>query len=259
MPDYSIRRQLLSPSQMSRLQQLGAEFYASGLKLAKELSRREMLEVWGIVLDLRKRTKDRGEDDGDSINWAIGDWLNAAEDRFGSFLKLVTASGIPRPRAIISYKHQDAIRDGWVRKMVTDLRERWGIDVRLDEFEVNYGESFSDYMTSEIDRDSDALLFVITPAAVAAVDKQRSGALHFEIQLANSRRLREPAFRMIGIYRESSETPSYFARPPLHRFLRRSGIRPPVAGIGTFLVGTTEWPPSKERSSSLSFLPILRP
>ena len=132
------------------------------LKLTKELSRREMLEVWGILLDLRKRTKDRGEDDDDHILFAIGDWLNTAEERFGSFLQLVTASGIPRPRAIISYKHQDPIRDGWVRKLFTDLRERYGIDVRLDEFEVNYGQSFSDYMTSEIDRDSDASLFVIT-------------------------------------------------------------------------------------------------
>jgi hypothetical protein len=64
-------------------------------------------------------------------------------------------------------------------------------------------------MTSEIDRDSDALLFVITPEAVAAVDKQRSGALHFEMQLANARRIREPVFRIIGIYREGTETPSY--------------------------------------------------
>jgi hypothetical protein len=57
---------------------------------------------------------------------------------------------------------------------------------------------------------------VITPAAVVAVDKQRSGALSFEIQLANSRRLSEPSFRIIGIYREGIETPSYLRD---HRYI----------------------------------------
>jgi hypothetical protein len=141
-----------------------------------------MLEAWDIVLDLRKRIKNCREKHGANINWAIGDWLNAAEERFGSFRQLVTGSGVPRPRAMISYKHQDPTRDGWVRKLYTDLRKHWGVDVRLDEFDVNYGESLSAYMTSEIDRDSDALLFVITPAAVTAVDELRSGALSFEIQ-----------------------------------------------------------------------------
>jgi hypothetical protein len=149
MPDYSIRWQLLSPSQTSRLHELGAELGASWLKLTKELSRREMLEVWGALLDLRNRTQD-GSDDENHILFAIGDWLNAAEERFGSFQQLVTDAGIPRPRAIISYKHQDPIRDGWVRKLCTDLREQYGIDVRLDEYEVDYGESLSAYMTSEI-------------------------------------------------------------------------------------------------------------
>jgi hypothetical protein len=164
--------------QTSRLHELGAELDPMGLELTKELSRREMLEVWDILLDLRKRTKDAG----DNINFALGDWLNAAEERFGSFQQLVTEAGIPRPRAMISYKHQDRTRDGWVRKLCTDLREQYGIDVRLDEFEVDYGESLSAYMTSEINLESDAMLFVITPAAVVAVDKQRSGALSFEIQ-----------------------------------------------------------------------------
>jgi hypothetical protein len=182
MPDYSMRWQLLSASQMCRLDELGAELDQRGLKLTKELSRREMLEVWDIVLDPRKRIKNRREKHGANINWAIGDWLNAAEERFGSFQQLVTEPGIPRPRAMISYKHQDRTRDGWVRKLCTDLREQYGIDVRLDEFEVDYGESLSAYMTSEINLESDAMLFVITPAAVVAVDKQRSGALSFEIQ-----------------------------------------------------------------------------
>jgi hypothetical protein len=211
MPDYSIRRHLLSDRETSRLQELGAELGPRSLLLRRNLSRREMLEIWVILSILRERTND----DENHILFAVGDWLNAASVRFGSFLALVSENGIPRPRVLISYK-QDPTRDGWVRKLCRDLRESWGVDVRLDEFEVDYGRSFSDYMTSEIDRDSDALLFVITPASVAAVDDRRSGAVHFEMQLANARRLRDPGFRIIGIYREGAETPSYLRD---HRYI----------------------------------------
>ena len=158
MPNYSIRQELLSQGETSRLEELGVELGPSWLTLHKNLSRREMLEVWGILWELRERT----DDHENHINFAIGDWCNVAEERFGGFLKLISEDGRPRPWVIVSYKHQDSVRDGWVRKLCTDLRQAFGVDARLDDFEVDYGKSFSDYMTSEIDRDSDALLFVIT-------------------------------------------------------------------------------------------------
>jgi hypothetical protein len=76
---------------------------------------------------------------------------------------------------MVGYKHQDSERDQWVQRLCTDLRSKFGVDAKLDDFEVDYGQSFSDYMKSEIDRECDALLFVITPASVAAVDQEKSG------------------------------------------------------------------------------------
>jgi hypothetical protein len=213
MLDYSIRRELLSEGEASRLEELGAELGPRWLKIEKILSRREMLEVWAILCELRERTDDH---ESNHINFAIGDWCVVADELFGGFLKLISEDGRPRPRVILSYKHQDAERDGWVRKLCTDLRETFGIDARLDDFEVEYGESFSDYMTAEIDRDSDALLFVITPKSVAAVDHGQSGAVHFEMQLANARRMRDSHFRIIGIYREGNDASSYLRD---HRYI----------------------------------------
>ena len=205
MSDYSIKKHLLTEDESSRLDTLDVELGSSWLRLNRVLSRREMLEVWGIVLALRKRTADPEN----HIEFAVGDWLNATEAQFGSFQELVRGDGIPRPRVMIAYKHQNQLRDQWVRQLCAHLRSKFGIDARLDDFEVDYGQSFSDYMTLEIDRECDALLFVITPASVAAVDHEKTGGLHFEIQLANARRMRDSSFRIIGVYREGTDTTSY--------------------------------------------------
>lgn len=205
MADYSIKRHLLTERESSRLEQLDVELGPAWLKLNRGLSRREILEVWGIIWALRERTADPEN----AIQFAVGDWLNAAEARFGDFRELVRDDGIPRPRVMIAYKHQDRPRDQWVRQLCADLRSKFGIDAKLDDFEVDYGQSFSDYMTSEIDRECDVLLFVITPASVEAVDHDKSGGVHFEMQLANARRMRDSSFRIIGVYREGTDTTSY--------------------------------------------------
>ncbi|MCK5329658.1 MAG: SUMF1/EgtB/PvdO family nonheme iron enzyme, partial [Candidatus Latescibacteria bacterium] len=113
------------------------------------------------------------------------------------------------PKVFISYKWQDEEHNAWVDRLYTDLRTKYRVDAQLDKYEVDFGESFSDYMTGRIDRECEAMLFVITPAAVQAVDKSLSGGVHFEMQLANARKLREPGFRIIGIYREGNENTAY--------------------------------------------------
>lgn len=120
------------------------------------------------------------------------------------------------PNVFISYKSQDDSRNEWVERFCCDLRIKHGVDALLDTFEVDYGASFGDYMTSKIDRDCEAMLFVITPAAVEAVDQARAGGVHFEMQVASARRIREPEFRIIGIYREGDENSSYLKD---HRYI----------------------------------------
>lgn len=120
------------------------------------------------------------------------------------------------PKVFISYKWQDDTHNNWVRQFTDDLRRKFDVDAQLDIYEVDLGQSFSDYMTSRIDRECMAMLFVITPAAVAAVDQAQPGGVHFEMQIANARRLREENFRIIGIYREGTDNTAYLKD---HRYI----------------------------------------
>ncbi len=109
----------------------------------------------------------------------------------------------------ISYKHQDDSRNAWVDKFYRDLRAV-NIDAKLDQYEVAPGESFSDYMTREI-RNCDYFLFVVTPKSVKAVESGK-GALAFEMQIANARRLSvKKNLVIIPIFREGVETSSYLS------------------------------------------------
>ena len=117
-------------------------------------------------------------------------------------------------RTFISYKWQDEDRNKWVEQLYTDLRSR-GIDAIIDKFEVAPGRSFSDYMTKSISS-SDYILFIITPGAVEAVESGH-GALAFEMQLANARRMAgKSGFSIIPIFREGNATPTYLWD---HRYL----------------------------------------
>ena len=117
-------------------------------------------------------------------------------------------------QVFISYKRQDPERNTWVERLYQDLRIR-GIDAKLDRYEVAPGQSFSDYMTRSI-RDVDHVLFIFTPAAVKAVESGY-GALAFEMQIANARRLAQKhGFSIIPIFREGEATPTYLSD---HRYL----------------------------------------
>jgi hypothetical protein len=71
MLDYSIRRELLSEGEASRLEELGAELGPRWLKIEKILSRREMLEVWAILCELRERTDDHESDYINFCDWRL--------------------------------------------------------------------------------------------------------------------------------------------------------------------------------------------
>lgn len=117
-------------------------------------------------------------------------------------------------KAFISYKHQDAKRNDWVEKLYKDLRSA-GIDAKLDKYEVAPGESFSDYMTRGI-RDCDYVLFIVSPKAVRAVESG-NGALAFEMQISNARRLTtKDGFNIIPIFREGKATSTYLSD---HRYI----------------------------------------
>ena len=112
------------------------------------------------------------------------------------------------PKVFISYKWEDEAHIRWVEQLARDLRQR-GIDALLDKWEVHLGESFSNYMASAISS-SDAFLFIMTNQSVKAVESQAvSGAVRFEVQLANSRKIAGERFRFIGVLRQGKKVTAY--------------------------------------------------
>lgn len=144
-------------------------------------------------------------------------------------------------RVFISYKWQDEIRNKWVERLYTDLRSR-GIDAILDKFEVAPGQSFSDYMTKSISG-SDHVLFIVTPASVEAVESGQ-GALAFEMQLANARRLAEKrGFSIIPIFREGNATPTYLWDHRYLDFRDESSYESSLEELTSWLIGKIKKPP----------------
>jgi TIR domain-containing protein len=112
-------------------------------------------------------------------------------------------------KIFISYKWEDDVHNEWVQKFATDLRTA-GYDAILDRWEVRFGDSFTEYMTSKIN-EADIVLFIMTTTSIAAAEapKGEGGAVKFEIQMAASRKIAGEKMRLIGIYREGNQTLSY--------------------------------------------------
>lgn len=122
--------------------------------------------------------------------------------------KLPEPTPTPAPTAFISYKWDSGEHVAWVRQFAGDLRSR-GIAAILDQWEVKLGESFTEYMQRHI-AEADVILFVITKGAVAAAEAPagEGGALKFEVQMMNARRMAE-GVRIIGVYRSGDRPPHY--------------------------------------------------
>ena len=112
-------------------------------------------------------------------------------------------------KVFISYKWEDKDHNEWVERFASDLRSA-GIDAKLDRWEVRFGDSFTDYMTSKI-AEADVFLFIMTTGSVAAAEAPtgQGGALKFEVQMATSRRIAGESIRVIGIYREGHNTAAH--------------------------------------------------
>lgn len=119
------------------------------------------------------------------------------------------------PVAFISYKWESESHLEWVRTLASDLRKR-GVDAKLDQWEVRPGDSFSDYMQRNVAA-ADVILFVITEESVRAAEapEGKGGALKFEVQMMNARRIAEGT-RIIGLYRSGDRPPHYLRD---HRYI----------------------------------------
>jgi hypothetical protein len=93
MPDFSIRMDLLLPTEQQALAQLGADLLPSGIAFSRRLSEAQMLKVGRILDDLRYRTND---DDNNHIGFAIGDWGNQTDEWFGEGKAIEWMMGLQR-------------------------------------------------------------------------------------------------------------------------------------------------------------------
>jgi hypothetical protein len=121
---------------------------------------------------------------------------------------LASRAKVP-PRVFISYKRESQAHTEWVMMLGADLRKR-GINALLDEWEVDLGDSLSDYMALAIG-ESDVMLFIITEGAVAAVEGRVGGGIKFEFQIANARRYQGADFRIVGVLRSGDRPPGHIA------------------------------------------------
>ena len=146
--------------------------------------------------------------------------------------------------------------------LAADLRAM-GVETILDLWEVRYGESFTTYMQRHIAK-ADVILFVISAGAVVAAEARdgEGGALQFEVQMMNARRMSE-GVRIIGVYRSGDRPPEYLRD---HRYVdfrsereyrygasvaRRRSARKRRSATGRGLkVGefTKAWSPGERRS-----------
>jgi len=159
------------------------------------------------VHDLEEFERANGKDNiPDRLNISKRTWTDLKA--FAKSLPDDTSIAEKSLRAFISYKWETKEHLAWVEKLAGALRAS-GIDALLDRWEIKLGESFTEYMQEHISS-ADVILFIITPEAVKAAEapKGKGGALKFEVQMMNARRIAEGT-RIIGIYRSGDRPPHY--------------------------------------------------
>lgn len=151
----------------------------------------------------------------------------------------------PPLKVFISYKWEDQGHNAWVERFANDLRSA-GIDAQLDKWEVRFGDSFTDYMTSRI-AEADIVLFVMTSRSVYAAEAPtgEGGAVKFEIQMAKSRSIAGERMRLIGVYREGNKTAAHLRDHRYADFRDDSQYESSLKELVDDLLGREKRPPLK--------------
>ena len=145
-------------------------------------------------------------------------------------------------KAYVAYKWESGEHVSWVRQFAADLRAK-GVEAILDQWDVRYGESFTTFMQRRIN-EADVILFVITPGAVAAAESAdgQGGALQFEVQMMNARRMAD-GVRIIGVYRSGDRPPHYLRDHRYVDFRVESEYEMSLESLANDLLGRWEPPP----------------
>lgn len=79
MTNYGIKMELLGSHEQEILRKFDVELEASSISFKHELREEDMRVVAGILISLKGRTRD----EGNHINFALGEWINHVDEWFG--------------------------------------------------------------------------------------------------------------------------------------------------------------------------------
>ena len=160
MADYSIKLDLLSAGDQRILQELNVEFFNAGITFHRRLSFAEMKAVGQIIFDLTYRIND----EENLINFAIGDWINQADEWFGvdvgikMGLRIVPTS---HHSCFLSYSHRD---EEFAKRLYGRLRAA-NISVWRAPEDIQGGKKLYDQIEKAI-TNHDKLLLVLSEASL---------------------------------------------------------------------------------------------
>ncbi len=163
MGDFGIKTELLSTNEQNTLAELKAELSHSDITFHRELDFDEMCKVGQILIDLYHRTNDS---DGNHINFAIGGWLNQANERFGKDSGILIAQNIkPTPfnSCFISYNHRD---ENFAKGLYARLRAT-NIQVWYAPEDIKGGAKLHEQLNQAIHR-HDKLLLVLSENSLSS-------------------------------------------------------------------------------------------
>ena len=188
--------------------------------------------------------EDAETDDDEKIAESL--WMSASSyKRLKKFVRDLPPDDVSRRvdvKAYVAYKWESGEHVSWVRRFAADLRAE-GVEAILDQWDVRYGESFTTFMQRRIS-EADVILFVITPGAVAAAESVdgQGGALQFEVQMMNARRIAD-GVRIIGVYRSGDRPPHYLRDHRYVDFREDREYLTSIASLANDLLGRWEAPP----------------
>ncbi|MGB9367818.1 MAG: toll/interleukin-1 receptor domain-containing protein [Xanthobacteraceae bacterium] len=106
------------------------------------------------------------------------------------------------PRVFISYSWDDDEHKAWVRGLSEELVKS-GVEVRLDQWHVRYGESFTQFMEEEVSK-ADHILVICTPE-YARKSNTRRGGVGYEQQIVSGQIVvGTPRWKFIPIIRKGT-------------------------------------------------------
>lgn len=118
MTSFGIRKDLLSARDRTTLASLNAELSPTGIKFRRHLMFDEMRIIGQIIVDLKIRTND----EDNHINFALGDWMNQADEWFGPDVGIrmgVLTKPTKSYSCFVCYSHKD---EDFAKQLYSRLR-----------------------------------------------------------------------------------------------------------------------------------------